>query len=453
MFNLKSVKSIFITFLIGCLIFIVGELLSEDMFSYKNTYTFLIEFSFYQLYTFAISLTNSFYFNYMLKRQFVNYEIVKRLLFGILGTTVITLMTIFVLRILISVLIYGQTIKNFLEVESWAGYSFGLWVTLTIVSVFYIVYFYNRYQKNRIKEQKVIAGTASAKFDALKNQLDPHFLFNSLNVLTSLIEENPDNAQKFTTSLSKVYRYVLEQKSKDLVTVDDELKFARTYMSLLKMRFEDSIIFEIPDKASNPESQVVPLSLQLLLENAVKHNMVTPKKPLQIKIYEDEGFLVVMNNLQLKQIVKKSSGVGLENIKQRYKLLSDKKVIINQRAEDFAVAIPMLTKQVSIMRQTQLPQSRLDDSYVKARKRLEELKAFYGSLVSYCIVIPFLIFIWYRYSSHTIQWFWFPMLGWGLSLCFQAYRVFVNDGVFGAKWEQRQIEKYMNEEEHNNRWN
>ena len=142
--------------------------------------------------------------------------------------------------------------KNFLEFQ------------LVISLFFHAVYYYRELQKSKVKEQKVIAGTASAKFDALKNQLDPHFLFNSLNVLTSLIEENLESAQKFTTSLSKVYRYVLEQKNKELVTVDEELRFAKTYMSLLKMRFEDSIIFEIPERASNPESKVVPLSLQLL---------------------------------------------------------------------------------------------------------------------------------------------------------------------------------------------
>ncbi len=349
--------------------------------------------------------------------------------------------------------IYSRSFSAFLNQESWQGYSFGLWITLSILSVFYFTYFYNRYQKNKVKEQKVIAGTASAKFDALKNQLDPHFLFNSLNVLTSLIEENPENAQKFTTSLSKVYRYVLEQKSKELVTVDEELNFARTYMSLLKMRFEDSIIFDIPDKASNPESKVVPLALQLLLENAVKHNMVTSSKPLHIKIYEDGDHLVVMNNLQPKQIVKKSSGVGLENIKQRYKLLSERKVHINQREKDFAVAIPMLTKQVSIMRTTQKSQAHLNDDYVRARKRVEELKAFYYSLISYVFVMPFLIFIWYTYSSHTIQWFWFPMFGWGLSLVFQAYRVYVDNGALGGTWEKRKIEEYMRKEDENNRWN
>ena len=213
------------------------------------------------------------------------------------------------------------------------------------------------------------------------------------------------------------------------------------------------LFFEIPERASNPESKVVPLSLQLLLENAVKHNMVTSSKPLHIKIYEDGNHLVVMNNLQPKQIVKKGSGVGLENIKQRYKLLSERKVYINQRATDFAVAIPMLTKQISIMRTTQRSQQRINDDYVRARKRVEELKGFYYSLISYFIVIPFLIFIWYRFTPYTIQWFWFPMVGWGISNIFQAYRVYVDNGALGAKWEERKIQEYMRKEEENKRWN
>jgi len=445
---IKNIKYVIVTFSIGCIVFVIANLLSHG-FNYKDTSDFLINFFYYQLYTFVLSYTNTLFFKYMKKREFHDYEIVKRIGYGIAGATVITLIGIFFLRILVEVIIYKMPFGEFIENESWQSYSFGLWITMSIISTFYVVYFYNRYQKNKIKEQKVIAGAASAKFDALKNQLDPHFLFNSLNVLTSLIEENPKNAQKFTTSLSKVYRYVLEQKNKELVTVDEELNFARTYMSLLKMRFEDSIIFEIPDKALNPESRVVPLSLQLLLENAVKHNMVTSTKPLHIKIYEDNGHLVVMNNLQLKQIVKKSSGIGLENIKQRYKLLSDKKVIINEREKDFAVAIPMLTKQVSIMRQTQPSRAQFNDQYVSARKRVEELKAFYYSLISYCFVIPFLIFIWYRFSSNTIQWFWFPMAGWGLSLVLQAYRVFVDNGAFGASWEKRKIEEYMRKQDKN----
>lgn len=448
----KSIKNIILTFIIGCAVFVIGNAVSGG-FDFKTVNDFLIDFGFYQLYSFVLGYSNMAFFDYMERRQWKKGDTIKRIIVGIIGATVITLIGLFFLRAFTSIVIYDTTWENFIRRESWQGYSFGLWITLSIVSVFHVIFFYNRYQKNKIKEQKVIAGTASAKFDALKNQLDPHFLFNSLNVLTSLIEENPENAQKFTTSLSKVYRYVLEQKNKDLITVDEELNFARTYMSLLKMRFEDSIIFEIPDQASNPESKVVPLSLQLLLENAVKHNMVTSSKPLHIKIYEAGGMLVVENNLQPKQIVKKSSGVGLENIKQRYKLLSNKTVSINQQAKSFAVAIPMLTKQVSIMKAIE-PKSKFDDRYVRARKRVEEMKEFYYSLISYCLVIPFLIFIWFRYTPNTIQWFWFPMLGWGMGLAFHAYKVYVNDGVLGKSWEQRKIEKFMREEEEGGRpWN
>ena len=446
----KSIKNIILAFIIGCVVFVIGNLLSGG-FHFETVNAFLIDFGFYQLYSFVLGYSNMAFFDYMEGRRWKKGDTMKRVVIGIVGATIITLMALFVLRAGTSVFYRGYSFEEFLENDSWRGYSFGLWITLSIVSIFHIIFFYNRYQKNKIKEQKVIAGAASARFDALKNQLDPHFLFNSLNVLTSLIEENPKNAQKFTTSLSKVYRYVLEQKNKDLITVDDELDFARTYMSLLKMRFEDSIIFEIPDRASNPESKVVPLSLQLLLENAVKHNMVTSSKPLHIKIYETEGNLVVENNLQPKQIVKKSSGVGLENIKQRYKLLSNKTVSINQQANSFAVAIPMLTKQVTIMKAIE-PRSKFDDRYVRARKRVEEMKEFYYSLISYFVVIPFLIFIWYRYTPHTIQWFWFPMLGWGMGLVFHAYKVYVNDGVLGKSWEERKIEKFMREEEEQ-RWN
>ncbi len=445
----KSIKNIILTFVIGCIVYIIGELLS-DKFSYDSLQDFLIDFGFYQIYAFVLGYSNMFFFDRMNTINWQRNSTVKRIIIGIVGSTIITLIGLFILRIFIFFLYGGASLEVFLERERFEYYYFGLWITLAIVAIFHIIYFYNKYQQNRIKEQKVIAGTASAKFDALKNQLDPHFLFNSLNVLTSLIDENPDKAQDFTTSLSKVYRYVLEQKNKELVSVDEELQFAKTYMSLIKMRFEDSIVFTMPEKALNPESKVVPLSLQLLLENAVKHNMVTPSKPLHINIYEDRGNLVVENNLQPKQIVKKSSGVGLSNIKQRYNLLTTRRVDINKTSAKFLVSIPMLTKQISIMR----PKSsnNIDDSYLRARNHVEELKGFYYSLVSYIFVIPFLAFINYR-TSWNFQWFWFPMFGWGLGLVIQAFRVFVTDKAFGRSWEKRKIEEFMKQEEEETRWN
>lgn len=104
------------------------------------------------------------------------------------------------------------------------------------------------------------------------------------------------------------------------------------------------------------------------------------------------------------------------------------------------------------MRTTLKSKDRLNDDYVRARKRVEELKGFYYSLISYCFVIPFLVFIYFKYSSHTIQWFWFPMFGWGLSLVFQAYRVFVDEGPLGGGWEKRKIEEYMRKEDQKNNW-
>jgi sensor histidine kinase YesM len=399
---------------------------------------------FYVMYSIPITFVNSYYFDYLNHRvKWVRYR-KYRITIGIVGSISLTLITVFLIRIFHRTVVNGQTLEEVIATERIANYFGTIIITIVAVLFFHAFYFYKQLQDRKVKEQKIIAGTASAKFDALKNQLDPHFLFNSLNVLTSLIDENPDNAQEFTTSLSKIYRYVLEQKNKDLVTLDEELEFAKIYMSLLKMRFEDSIIFEIPDRASIPESKVVPLSLQLLLENAVKHNVVTSSKPLQIKIYESGGHLVVENNLQPKQIIKKSSGVGLSNIMQRYQLLTHREVNIQKETNSFAVAIPVLTKQIKTMR-TQ-SKSQLDDSYVRARKHVEELKEFYYNLISYCLVIPFLIFINYK-TSWGFQWFWFPMLGWGLGLLLHGYKVFVNDGFLGGGWEKRKIDQFMREEE------
>ncbi|MDH5415075.1 MAG: 2TM domain-containing protein, partial [Flavobacteriaceae bacterium] len=261
-------------------------------------------------------------------------------------------------------------------------------------------------------------------------------------VLTSLIDENPEAAQQFTTSLSKVYRYVLEQKNKELVTVDEELQFARTYVNLLKMRFEDSIVFEIPDKSKNPEAKVVPLSLQLLLENAVKHNVVNVSKPLYIKIYEKEGNLIVENNLQAKEVIKRSSGVGLTNIKQRYALLTNRKVSIQKTSASFIVEIPMLTKQISVM-QTQ--ENYIEDKrYLKAKEKVEGIKGFYSNLISYLIVIPILSYI--NYNTTSFPWVIFPALGWGFGVIAHGMEAYGYNPLMGKDWEERKIREFMNKE-------
>jgi len=264
-------------------------------------------------------------------------------------------------------------------------------------------------------------------------------LFNSLNVLSSLIEENPDMAQEFTTSLSKIYRYVLEQKDKELVPIEEELDFARTYMTLLEMRFENSIIFSFPNESDFNDEKVVPLSLQLLLENCIKHNIASEQKPLHIRIYLEDGVLIVESNLQKKETLdQERKGVGLQNIVNRYAILTKRNVFVEESNEYFRVKIPILTKQIEIMDNSQFNH---ENAYIKAKKRVKDIKGFYVNLASYCIVIPFLIFI-NLYTYSEVQWFWFPMLGWGMGVAFHGFEVF----GYGKTWEEKKIKELMEKE-------
>ncbi|GHA42179.1 histidine kinase [Salinimicrobium marinum] len=396
-------------------------------------------------YSFSLTLVNVLYFILFEKKIGWENADIKRVLLASGGSVVITLITYFFCRLVDSTVFNNVNVYTFLENEELQYYFFPLMFTIIISLFFHLIYFYKALQERKVTEQKIIAGTASAKFESLKNQIDPHFLFNSLNVLTSLIEENPEQAQKFTTSLSKIYRYVLEQKDKELVSLEEELAFAVVYMKLLRMRFENSIFYEVPENLSTPDAKVVPLSLQLLLENTVKHNIVSEGRPLKIKMYEEDGYLVIENNFQKKEVMNKRKGVGLQNIVDRYGLVTRRKVFIEQDQEKFAVKLPILTKQISIMETHEIEE---DNAYFKARQRVKDMKEFYGNLVSFCVVIPFLIFI--NYSTYwEFQWFWFPLFGWGLGLTIHGFSVF----GYGAEWEERKIREIMEkEQQQSNSW-
>ncbi|MCL6272933.1 2TM domain-containing protein [Muricauda sp. 2012CJ35-5] len=395
------------------------------------------------IFSFGLTAVNSYFHDWMnVVYPWEKYP-QKRLWVGAIGSFILTIIAFGLLRYAIYFYYTDVAFVKFFKNETSEPYLIAIVITL-IASLFtHAFYFYRAMQKKEVKKQKIIAGSASARFDALKNQLDPHFLFNSLNVLTSLIEEDPNQAQKFTTSLSKVYRYVLEQKNKDLVTVDEELNFARTYVRLLKMRFEESIVFDIPEKSSMPDAKIVPLSLQLLLENAVKHNVVTATKPLHIKVTEDAGMLTVSNNLQEKQVVKKSSGVGLQNIKQRYGILTDRAVDISKTHSNFSVSLPMLTQQV-VVAETQ--QSFIAEKrYQKAKERVKAIKEFYSHLLSYCIVIPFLW--WLNFRTTDFLWAFFPTFGWGIGLLAHGMEAYGYNPLWGKRWEERKIQELMDKED------
>ncbi|MAP55017.1 MAG: histidine kinase [Altibacter sp.] len=432
-------------FLVGMVIFIVlGIIRWFNGVRIDTGRELLILFGYNQLYAVVLYMANALLIIYLLKRYKNNLFRVYNLSKGILGAITITIVSLFLLRFITEVLIDGETLNEFIAGERVQYYYVSFIISAVVTSIFYAFYYYKYSQEKKVKEQKIIAGTASAKFDALKNQLDPHFLFNSLNVLTSLIEENPEAATRFTTSLSKVYRYVLEQKNKELVTVAEELKFAELYMSLLEMRFEDSIVFTVSGSITNTEAKVVPLALQLLLENAVKHNQVTPERKLFITIYEEDGNLVIKNNVQPKQVVKESSGVGLRNIRQRYYLLTDRPVTIREDHKEFSIAIPMLTKETSNMKTQETYIS--EKKYERAKKKVEELKSFYVHLTIYIVMIP--VFIWLNYRSTGFPWAIFPIVGWGFGVMGHAMEVYNYNPFLGKDWEEKKIKKLMDEDKY-----
>ena len=430
----RITKNIIILFSIGTIIFIVGSWYFNQ-FQYEGLNDAIQQFFIFQIYAFVLGGVNMYFFNYLESRKWGEGTALLRVLIGLLGSVVLTIVGLFVVRMSIAVMFQDQSFMEYIGNEQVENFKFGVWSTLTVVVTFHVFYFYNQYQKRKVKESQIVAKNQTARFESLKNQLDPHFLFNSLNVLTSLIGENPDQAEKFTTKLSKVYRYVLEQKDKDLTSLSEELKFAKSYMELLRMRFEDAVDFQIPLESSDPELKIIPLSLQLLLENAVKHNVITSEQPLKIKIYEEKGYLIVENTVNPKASLEKSTKVGLSNIKQRYELVSSNKVSIENNKKIFKVKLPLLNQKIKVMRTEYIDESA---KYLRAKKKVDDLKGFYGSLVAYFIVIPFLIFLNYK-TSWQFQWFWFPMFGWGLGLILQALNVF---GMKGD-WEERKIREIM----------
>lgn len=397
------------------------------------------EIGYYCLYGITLTLLNGIFFDYL------NHEIVWnkykkfRIIIGVLGSIFLTIIGIFFLRFFIKVFLENSSLADFIQGENMKNYFISILITMVVSLFFHTLYFYKKSQENKVKEQKIIAGTASAKFESLKNQIDPHFLFNSLNVLSSLIEENPDNAQRFTSSLSKIYRYVLEQKDKELVSVEEELSFAKTYMNLLKMRFENSVFYEVPEQILNLEAKVVPLSLQLLLENTVKHNIASESKPLHIRIYEKGDYLVIENDYQKKEVLQDRKGVGLQNIINRYSIITNRKVRIEQNEKYFRVEIPILTKQISIMETNYSNQQNI---YLKAQKRVEDIKGFYGNLTVYIVVITGLAILNIATSAEHL-WFLYPGIGWGIGVLFHGMSVFNVIPFLGKDWEERKINELM----------
>jgi len=218
---------------------------------------------------------------------------------------------------------------------------------IMVLDLFVIAIYYStnltQYWKKAIEtNEELKRENLVAKFEVLKNKVNPHFLFNSLNSLSSVIERNPELGSHFVKKLADIYRYVLEQSDKELVPVAVEMRFIEDYIFLSKIRFGGALIFHstVPD---NTDIQVVPLGLQTLVENAIKHNIISDEMPLRIDLLIEEGFIVLKNNIQKKTIIiPDKEPHGLDNLKNRYAYLTDSLVEITESDEVFLVKLPII---------------------------------------------------------------------------------------------------------------
>jgi two-component system, LytTR family, sensor kinase len=220
--------------------------------------------------------------------------------------------------------------------------AFGFRVNLFLNCVNAIVYYMERLKKTQLEAEQLKKISIEAQFEALRNQINPHFLFNCFNVLSSLVYKDADTSAKFIEQLSNVYRYLLYNQDKKVVPLKDELEFIQSYLFLLKIRFGENIQVKTQINRDSERFYIAPAVLQMLIENAIKHNVVSKRNPLEITLTSFNGSIEVSNNLQEKQVKEESTQIGLKNIKSRYLFLSDKEVKIEKSASRFSVKIPLL---------------------------------------------------------------------------------------------------------------
>jgi len=237
--------------------------------------------------------------------------------------------------------LWGMTGKEVFY-DVWAKAFFTLVADLIIFYLYYSTFIANNWIKAIEKNEELKRENLLAKYEALKNQVNPHFLFNILNTLSGVVEQKPELSTRFIKKLSDIYRYVLEQSDKEMVSINNELKFVEDYIFLSKLRFGDALIFN-SNLPANFTIQIVPLGLQMLVENAIKHNVISDDKPLKIEISIEDDYIIVKNNIQQKNtIISDKEPIGLDNLKKRYSYHSLLSMEVIQSEHEFKVKLPII---------------------------------------------------------------------------------------------------------------
>ncbi|MFA8343828.1 MAG: sensor histidine kinase [Rhodothermaceae bacterium] len=332
-------KKVWILVISGCLIyllyflFLVSHLAKGDINLPNITRDFLIN---------STLMISSIPFIYLIIK-YLNLKftgnLIKRLLIE-LGAVII----ISFLFSAIAKLLFWQSKDFFVSLEKafWDGtIAASAFIVCFLFVAFETFYQVNKNQLLQLKFEQIEKENILLQYHQLKSQMNPHFLFNSLNILTVLTRENQENAISFINKLSEVYRYVLVHDQKKTILLQREVEFINNFIEILLLRYSAGLQVNIDIRKEDLQKEIIPMTLQLLVENAIKHNVVSLKTPLTIDIYSEKRTIVVKNNFNPKSSIIKSSKIGLKNIKRRYDLLNKSKVNI-QKGQHFTVRIPLI---------------------------------------------------------------------------------------------------------------
>jgi two-component system, LytTR family, sensor kinase len=264
-----------------------------------------------------------------------------KVLFFFTGSILATTITVTI------VLIMGMMIHPYSLKENYTPLKLNLtycWlVNLLYHLINTIIFYFKEYKLTSLEAEQLKNISTQAELQLIKSQINPHFLFNNLNVLSALIMKDNNEANRFIEEFSKVYRYILSNHDKELVELRTEVDFIKPYIFLLEKRFAEGLVIKVNIADDYKDQYIIPASLQMLIENAIKHNVVSRHKPLLIDVHSNgNNTLVVSNNLQAKQTVEYSTGIGLQNIIKRYQLVSNKTVTIDKDEKNFTVTLPLL---------------------------------------------------------------------------------------------------------------
>ena len=346
--NLTKAKKIEKTPLKGwrlaTVLFFVGGLSTTLLFYsgdiVKEWKGFLLAFTHQGLIWVILWMGNGFFSELVGRKISWTEQPVLRFILTVLVTIVYTVGSMFVFFMLWSWAVWKNSFEKSLQWIDISTFYVGLIITAIIALFLHGRGFLLSWRTAAVEAEQLKRANIASQFEALKSQVNPHFLFNSLNVLSTLVYKDQDLAASFIKQLSNVYRYVLDMKDKEVVSLEEEIKALEAYLFLAKIRHGDNLKAEItiPERSN----KIAPLTLQLLVENAIKHNIVSKKKPLAITITQEGDFIVVQNNLQKKVTIEPSSGIGLPNITERYQYLSDQNIEIIESNDFFTVKIPLL---------------------------------------------------------------------------------------------------------------